>query len=112
MPDFRIFLAPHNSKTTKQALKNLADTLAKNIADWVNDGLTIWDKKQRIIRPVKFSDFAILAPNRNIYPVLEESLARFEIKSIQDKSTDYFARGEIADIVCTLRAAALSLIHI
>ena len=106
MPEFMVILAPHNSKTTQQGRKNLADELAKNISDWVKESRTIWDKKEKLIRPVKFSDFAILTPSRNIYPVIEESLEQLGIKSIQDKSTDYFSRIEINDVVCLLRAVA------
>lgn len=106
MPDFMIILSPHDNNTLEQGRKNLADELARNIVSWVSSEKTIWDKHKKIIRPVKFSDFAILVPARSIYPILEESLERFGIKSIQDKSTDYFARGELHDIVCLLRAAA------
>ena len=105
MPDFRIILAHRNNTNTQEALKNLADELAYNIALWVKEGRTIWDKQEKIIRPVKFSDFAVLSRSRNIFPTLEESLEHFGIKSIQDKSTDYFSRGEINDVVCMLRAA-------
>lgn len=105
MPGFKIFLARNNQTNREEALKNLADELAYNIAKWVQEGRTIWDKQEKIIRPVKFSDFAILSRSRNIFPTLEESLEHFGIRTIQDKSTDYFSRGEINDVVCMLRAA-------
>ena len=105
MPGFKIFLAKNNQTNREEALKNLADELAYNIAKWVQEGRTIWDKQEKIIRPVKFSDFAILSRSRNIFPTLEESLEHFGIRTIQDKSTDYFSRGEINDVVCMLRAA-------
>ena len=106
MPDFRIILAKSNTATRTDALKNLADELAYNIASWVKEGRTVWDKQEKTIRPVKFSDFAILSRSRGIFPTLEEALERFGIKTIQDKSTDYFSRGEINDVVCMLRAAS------
>ena len=106
MPVFTVILAPHNQNNTADGRKNLAEELARQIYNWVNEERTIWDKKDKAIRRVKFSDFAILTPSRSIYPVLEEALERFGIKSIQDKSTDYFSRGEINDVVCLLRAAA------
>ncbi len=105
MPDTKIFLARHG-KDTQQARKILAENLAKNIAQWVKEGRTIWDNSQRLIRPVKFSDFAILSRSRGIYETLEEALDKFNIPSVQDKSTDYFSRGEVNDVICTLRAAA------
>ena len=106
VPKFTVIVSPHDRSNLAQARKNLAEELARNIYDWVNSGKTIWDKKDRVIRQVKYSDFAVLTPARSIYPVLEEALDRFGIKSIQDKSTDYFARGEVSDVVCLLRAAA------
>ena len=106
MPKFLVIVSPHDRSSLDQARKNLAEELSRNIYDWVNEGRTIWDKKAKAIRQVKYSDFAVLTPARSIYPVLEEALERFGIKSIQDKSTDYFARGEVSDVVCLLRAAA------
>ena len=106
MPVFSVILAPHNQNNTADGRKNLAEELARHIYDWESKGRTIWDKKAKTLRAVQFSDFAILTPSRSIYPVLEEALERFGIKSIQDKSTDYFSRGEIYDVVCLLRAAA------
>ena len=109
MPDVKIFLAKYGKdlkQDSTQAKKILAENLAKNIAQWVKEGRTIWDKENKIIRPVKFSDFAILSRSRNIYETLEEALLKFNIPSVQDKSTDYFSRGEVNDVICTLRAAA------
>ena len=105
MPDFKIFLAAHGRKSD-ESKKILADNLAKNIAKWVQEKFTIWDKSEKVIRPVKFSDFAILSRSRAIYDTLEESLNKFNIPSIQDRSADFFTRGEINDVICTLRAAA------
>ncbi|MBQ9433373.1 MAG: UvrD-helicase domain-containing protein [Synergistaceae bacterium] len=106
MPKFTVILSPHSTSSLEQARKNLAEELARKIHDWVREQRTIWDKKAQAIRPVKYADFAVLTPARSIYPVLEDALDKFGIKSIQDKSTDYFARGEVSDVVCLLRAAA------
>ncbi len=106
MPKFTVILSPHSTSTLAQARKTLAEELARKIHDWVHEKRTIWDKKTQAIRCVEYSDFAVLTPARSIYPVLEDALDRFGIKSIQDKSTDYFARGEVSDVVCLLRAAA------
>ncbi|MBR0315871.1 MAG: UvrD-helicase domain-containing protein [Synergistaceae bacterium] len=105
MPDFKIIIAKNPGGSTAAARKILADNIAFNIAKFVNEGRTIWDKNLKIIRPVKFSDFSILSRSRGIYPVLEEAFDKFNIKTIVDKSTDYFTRGEINDVVCLLRAA-------
>lgn len=106
MPDFMVILVPHNINTTNEAREILADNIAYKIALWVKEGRTIWDKDEKIIRPVRFSDFAILSRSRNIYETLEKSLDKLNIKSVQDRSNDFFSRGEINDVVCMLRAAA------
>ena len=106
MPVFKIMLARHDRSSTNEARKNLAENLALKIYSWVNEGRTVWDKREGIIRPVKYSDFAVLSRSRGIYPTLEEAFERFGIKTIQDTSNDFFSRGEVNDVVCLLRAAA------
>lgn len=106
MPEFRIILSRHDGKKAENAREKLADVLAREIARYVHEGFTIWDKEEKVIRPVKFSDFAILSRSRSCFDVLEDALSRYGIKSVQDKSDDFFGRGEINDIVCMLRAAA------
>ena len=103
MPTLRILLARYSNKTTRAAKKNLAENLAQRIYTWGKEGKTIWDKKDRVIRPVRYSDFAVLSRSRGIYPVLEEAFEKFGIKTIQDRSNDFFSRGEINDVVCLLR---------
>ena len=105
IPDFRVYLL-RNDNGAEAGRKILASYIASKISSWVNEGRIIWDKKERVIRAVKFSDFAILSRGRGCFGVLEEALERFGIPSIQDRSTEYFSRGEIGDVVCTLRAAA------
>ncbi|MBQ7544084.1 MAG: UvrD-helicase domain-containing protein [Synergistaceae bacterium] len=106
MPTFTLILAEDTRDTLEESRKNLADELAKEIYGWVHNKFTVWDKKARIVREVKYSDFAILTPSRSVFPILEEALSRFGIKSIRDKSTGFFTRGEISDVVCLMRAAS------
>ena len=103
MPFFGIYLLRKDTADSKQIL---AENLASKISSWVESGLSVWDKKEKKIRAVKFSDFAILARGRGSFSILEDALEKFGIPSIQDRSRDYFNRGEIGDVVCTLRAAA------
>lgn len=105
MPDFKIILAK-NQNGLAETRKNLAEELAFNISKWVSEGRTIWDKKQKCIRPVKFSDFTVLSRSRNVFGNIEAAFEKFNIPSIRDRSEDFFTRGEIGDVVCMLRAAA------
>ena len=105
MPDFRIILS-RKKTTTEASRKELADVLAREILRYVHEGLTVWDKEEKIIRPVKFSDFAVLSRSRSCFDVLEDAFMKYGIKTVRDKSDEYFSRGETGDIVCMLRAAA------
>ena len=105
VPPFEIILARYE-KNSQEARKNLADELAKKILLFVNDGLTIWDKTAKEIRPVKYSDFAVLSRSRSVYDDIEASFGKFNIPSVRDSSEGFFTRGEIGDAVCMLRAAA------
>ena len=96
MPDFRIILAQNDSKSAEEARKKLADVLAREIARYVREKLTIWDKEEKRIRPVQFSDFAILSRSRSCFDILEDALAHYGIKSVRDKSDEFFGRGEIS----------------
>ena len=107
MPDFRIILADMDKGTKADDMKALlADTIAQRIFEWVSDELTVWDKEAKIIRPVKYSDFAVLLRGRKSFGILEDAFEKYGIPTRQDRSNDYFNRGEIGDVVCTLRAAA------
>lgn len=105
MPEFRVYLL-RNYGGVDNSRKIMASHIAAKISSWVNEGRTVWDKRDKVIRPAKFSDFAILTRGRGSFSVLEEALERCGIPSVQDRSNDYFSRGEIGDVVCTLRAAA------
>lgn len=105
MPEFGVYLL-RNDGGVDNSRKIIASHIAAKISSWVNEGRTVWDKRDRVIRPAKFSDFAILTRGRGSFSVLEEALERCGIPSVQDRSNDYFSRGEIGDVVCTLRAAA------
>ena len=105
MPPFNVYLL-RNDLGAEESRKILASYIAGKISSWVREKRTIWDKKDGKIRTVTFKDFAILSRSRGCFTVLEEALERYGIPSVQDRSNDYFSRGEIGDIVCTLRAAA------
>ncbi|MDY6433694.1 MAG: UvrD-helicase domain-containing protein [Synergistales bacterium] len=105
VPPFEIILTRYIS-TVQEARKTLAEEIAQKISQWIKNGFTIWDKSEKIIRPVKFSDFAVLSRSRNVYQDIEAALEKFNIPSVRDRSEDFFTRGEIGDAVCMLRAAA------
>ncbi|GHS95795.1 exodeoxyribonuclease V [Synergistales bacterium] len=84
----------------------LARKLARLFAAWKRDCRTVWDKKERKLRPVRWRDFAVLSPSRTKYSLWETVFAEEGIPVVLEKGKSYFARGEVTDIVNTLKAAA------
>ncbi len=103
MKDFETILQP---KCVSDSVKNLALKLAQKVRTCVDNKLTIWDKDSQVIRPIEFADFAVLCRSRTHYETLEEAFASFAIKTVQDRSTGYFGRGEVSDVISMLRSCA------
>jgi ATP-dependent exoDNAse (exonuclease V) beta subunit len=75
-------------------------------ARWVEEQKTVWDKQERCLRPVRWRDFAVLTPTRGAYEILEPAFEREGVPAIFAKNMNYYARGEVTDVINTLRAAA------
>lgn len=76
--------------------------LASRIAEMVSSKTQIWDKEiedDNKFRDAKWKDFAVLVPTRTVYPVLERAFDEFGIPYVLCTSKEYFARGEVADII-------------
>lgn len=103
MKDFEVILQIQDDS---EAVKNLALKLADKIKRCVDEKRTIWDKERQIIRELKYSDVAVLCRSRTHYESLEQAFSLMGIKTIQDRSTGYFGRGEVSDIISMLKACA------
>ena len=103
MKDFEVILQIQDDN---ESVKNLALKLAVKIKKCVDEKSTIWDKEQQIIRELKYSDIAVLCRSRTHYESLEQAFSLMGIKTIQDRSTGYFGRGEVSDIISMLKACA------
>lgn len=106
LPPFNILLAVQKGRKKSDFQKQLAEELAKTLLTYYHEGRTVWDKKEQCLRPLRWSDCAVLTPTRSEYPILEKALEAAGIPVIFEKSMSYFTRGEVTDIVNTLRAAA------
>ena len=102
MKDFEVILQLNE----REAVKDLAMKLACKLRKCIDEHKTIWDKERQEIRELKYSDIAILCRNRNYYDVIEQVFSVMGIKVIQDKSTGYFARGEVNDVISMLKACS------
>ncbi len=59
----------------------------------------IWDKKSREFKSCEWRDFAVLVPNRTLYPTLERAFESVGIPYVLCTPKDYFSRGEVTDII-------------
>lgn len=66
--------------------------------------LQIFDKDKKILRNVKFSDFAILARTRSEMPALEKAMAQVGIPYVRYKDTNLFSDRECAEWIALLKA--------
>ena len=103
---FSVLLAVRTGRKETAARARLAAALAARVADAVRAGRTVWDKAERRLRPARWRDFAVLLRNRNNHGLLEHAFAAEGIPVLLDRSTEYFARGEVGDVTALLRAAA------
>ena len=106
VPPFSVLLSVKGGRPLDETREQLAHELGRKIAAWVSEGRTVWDKEEQALRPVRYGDFAVLARNRGTHDILERALAAEGVPAVQDLSRGYFARGEVEDVICLLRAAA------
>ncbi|MDR1516304.1 MAG: UvrD-helicase domain-containing protein [Synergistaceae bacterium] len=90
--------------TAGEKRKRLAVGLVKRLCRMTAGGEEIWDKEMMDFRPVRWGDVAILVPSRTFYGVLEEALQEAGINAIFESGMEYFKRGEVRDMINTLRA--------
>ncbi|MDR1875981.1 MAG: UvrD-helicase domain-containing protein [Synergistaceae bacterium] len=102
---FTLLLSLRRERSGAESRERLARSLAQTFSRWVGEGRTVWDRREGL-RPVRWKDFAVLTPTRGEYEVLETAFGKENVPVAFEKSTSYFSRGEITDVVNTLRAAA------
>jgi ATP-dependent exoDNAse (exonuclease V) beta subunit len=69
-------------------------------------GKPAWDKEHCNVRPLEWRDMAVLVPGRNHYSSLQDAFEAAGIPAVFQKSQGFFSRGEVFDLVETLRALA------
>jgi ATP-dependent exoDNAse (exonuclease V) beta subunit len=105
VPPFTLLLSVKKGRGDN-ARERLDVGLARMFARHVKEGRTIWDKERRCLRPVRWKDFAVLTPTRGEYEILEAAFEEEGVPVVFEKSMSYFSRGEVVDVVNTLRVAA------
>ncbi|MDR1048866.1 MAG: UvrD-helicase domain-containing protein [Synergistaceae bacterium] len=104
VPPFSLLLSAVSGRETAGPRERLARSLARRFSRWVREGRTVWEKDA--LRPVQWRDFAVLTPTRGEYAILETAFGEEGVPAAFEKSKGYFSRGEVTDVVNTLRTAA------
>lgn len=97
---------PESEEREKKAAvrARLASRLVSKLASL--HGKAAWDKERCALRPLEWRDMAVLVPGRAHYPSLQEAFESAGIPAVFQKSQGFFSRGEVLDLVETLRALA------
>ena len=107
VPSFTLLLSVKKGREAKAAAQErLATTLASTLARFIEEGRTVWDKGNHCLRRMSWRDIAILTPTRSEYEILEAAFEKQGIPASFEKNRNYFSRGEVTDVINTLRAAA------
>ena len=77
----------------------LYSELGRRMARMREEGRLIWDKGRGEFRPVRWRDFAVLVPARTEYSMIERAFERLGLPYLLSTNKNYFARGEIGDLV-------------
>lgn len=90
-------LADGEKDGTREAQLRLFGELARRIAGICRGGGEVWEGQA--FRRARWSDFALLAPTRTVYPLVERALGEAAVPYVICTGKSYFSRGEVADIV-------------
>ena len=79
---------------------DLARRLGRELMQLREKGTLIWDKKEEGLRPLQWSDMAILVPTRNQYSALERAFIEdLSIPCYFESSLGYYSRSEVQDLL-------------
>jgi ATP-dependent helicase/nuclease subunit A len=80
-----------------------AHWLAQRLKTLEADGLTVWDKEQRVYRPFRFDDAAILFRATTDIPLYEDAFKSVGLPYLTLSGRGYYDRPEIRDLEALLR---------
>ena len=83
---------------TASVRDRLAYRLARRLVHLKEEERTVWDKEKKALRPIKWSDMAILVPTRTYYKALEEAFRDADVPAAFNDSKSFYQRPEIRDI--------------
>jgi ATP-dependent helicase/nuclease subunit A len=80
-----------------------ADTVAAEIADILDDGRLVWSKRERVYRPIRPGNIAILLRRFTNVHLFEQALEARGIPSATPSGSGFFQRPETVDLGNLLR---------
>ena len=86
--------------------KRLLGKLTETILHWKAGGSTVWDSKEKCLRPFEWGDCAVLTQTRASWTLIEDAFSKAGIPLSAEGNVSWFEHTEVTDIVNMLRAIA------
>jgi len=86
---------------------DLTRRLGSRLVEMKEAGAPIWDKKEMALRPLRWSDMAVLVPTRNQYGALEKAFTEdMSIPCYFESNLGYYSRSEVQDLLSLINYLA------
>lgn len=102
LPEPEIWDAPKDRVAADHPAVTLAQTIAKRIAQWIDDGEAVFDKQTQSFRPMTAGDVMVLVRRRNL--LAEEIIRQLKRRSIPVAGAD---RLKLAEHIAVMDLIAL-----
>ena len=83
-----------------------AREIARRIRAWVEEGLPVWDREERRVRPVRWSDFAVLARAWSVLEGVAMALLAADVPAVLSRGEGLLEVREAKDGLALLRFLA------
>lgn len=77
--------------------------VAQKIIELIKSGYEVYDKKEKAMRPVKYSDIVLLTPTKLNNLLIQQQFQKYNIPVSMDSTENYFQRTEIMTIMSLLK---------
>lgn len=77
--------------------------IAQKIKELIRSGYEVYDKKEKIMRPAKYSDIVLLTPTKLNNLLIQQQFQKYNIPVSMDSTENYFQRTEIMTMMSLLK---------
>lgn len=80
-----------------------AEIVVKDIVAKIQSGYLIYDKSQKILRPMQYRDVVILSSTKDVFLPVKQACQRYDVPLITQNIEHYFQRQEIQLMIALLK---------